>query len=110
MAKRAYRSLAPTPGQLSSWLAAFSLSLLKRGATPRTWSYFYSDVVRLSESCAIGLDLLRHSAILLDQRNKLRSAVGQQPTSEGNVFIPDESIKRTKSHAGVPMPPGTLTR
>ena len=44
VARRTFRSLTPSSGQLANWSEAFARSLLSRKAAARTWSSFYNDL------------------------------------------------------------------
>jgi hypothetical protein len=58
VARRTYKNLTPSSGQLADWSEAFARSLLNRKSATRTWSRFYNDLPRVFEASGAELGLL----------------------------------------------------
>lgn len=103
-------SLAPSGHKLAEWSETFARSLVKRKATPRTWSRFYDDLTDVFKSSGATLELLDGKEILFDRSGKLRVAGGQDDDERGSVFVRNEVPKGKRKKAGIPLPPATLAR
>jgi hypothetical protein len=110
VARRTYRSLTPSSGQLADWSEAFARSLQSRKAAARTWSSFYKDLPRVFDASGAVLELLDGKEILLDRSGKLRPAGGHDETARAGVYVRRDMPKGKRKKAGVPLPPATLAR
>ena len=110
VARRTYRSLTPSGGQLADWSEDFARALLSRKAAARTWSSFYNDLPRVFEASSAMLEVLEDKEILLDRLGKLRPAGGHDETARVGVYVRRDLVKGKRKKAGVPLPPATLAR
>ena len=110
VARRTFRSLTPSSGQLAHWSEAFARSLLSRKSAARTWSSFYNDLPQVFKGSNAVLKELNGKEILLDRSGKLRPAGGDDERVHAVVYVRRDLPKGAREKAGVPLPPATLAR
>ena len=110
IAKRNCLRLPPSGPFLAQTSERFARSLAEANAAPRTWSWFYEDLIRLFRATGQKLDALAGKAVILDRSGKLRAAGARDVASHADVFVRPDSMRRKRAKDGVPLPPSTLAR
>lgn len=110
IAKRNYLRVRPSGRFLSTAAEQFARFLAKANAAPRTWSWFYEDLIRLFRETDQELEAVAGKAVILDRSGKLLPAGVRDVPSHTDAFVRPDSMKRRRAKAGVPLPPARLAR